>query len=97
MGKDITTKLVMDIGMVITVVSLAVGGGVVWGQVNKQIEETERRLENVEDDQKKQEEILIEQKSLGVRVEAIQKEQKLFREDVKGSLNRILRKLDNIQ
>ena len=39
--------------------------------------------------------ILIQQESLSVKLEGIQREQKEFRDDIKGQLNRILRKLDS--
>lgn len=88
-------RLVIDTVIALSLISLAVGGGVAWGQIKERVKTNSSNILQLEEGAEQRTEILIQQESLSVKLEGMQRAQREFRDDLKGQLNRILRKLDS--
>ncbi len=88
-------RLILDAAIVLSVVSLAGAGGLAWGQIKERVKTNSENILQLEEGEEQRTEILIQQESFSVKLEGMQREQKEFRDDLKGQLNRILRKLDS--
>ncbi len=94
MINGLSKRLAIDAAIVISLISIAGAGGLAWGQIKERVKTNSENILQLEEGEEQRTEILIQQESLSVKLEGIQREQKDFREDMRGQLNRILRKLD---
>lgn len=96
MRNGISRRLALDVAIIVSVISMAGAGGLAWGQIKERVKTNSENILQLEEGEEQRTEILIQQESLSVKLEGIQREQRDFREDMKGQLNRILRKLDSV-
>ena len=94
--KNGTKRLAIDAVIIISLISVAEVSGLAWGQLKERVRSNSENILQLEEGEEQRTEILIQQESLSVKLEGIQREQRDFREDMKGQLNRILRKLDSV-
>ena len=94
--KNGTKRLAIDAVIIISLISVAEVSGLSWGQLKERVRSNSENILQLEEGEEQRTEILIQQESLSVKLEGIQREQRDFREDMKGQLNRILRKLDSV-
>ena len=87
-------RLFIDITIALSLLAIAGGGGLAWGQIKEKVKTNRENILKLEEGEEQRTEILIQQESFGVKLEGMQREQEEFRNDIKGRLNRILRKLD---
>lgn len=95
MKNGFSKRLMIDITIALSLLSIAGGGGLAWGQIKEKVNTNRENILKLEEGEEQRTEILIQQESLSVKMEGIQREQKEFRDDIKTQLNRILRKLDS--
>ncbi len=88
-------RLAIDTTIALSLISIAGIGGLAWGQIKEKVKTNSENILQLEEGEEQRIEILLQQESLSVRLEGMQREQKEFRNDLKGQLNRILRKLDS--
>ncbi|KKL70300.1 hypothetical protein LCGC14_2106290 [marine sediment metagenome] len=95
MKNGMSKRLALDAAIVISVVSMAGVGGLAWGQIKERVRTNSENIIQLEEGEEQRTEILIQQKSLSVKIEGMQREQRDSREDTQRQLNRIIQKLDN--
>ncbi len=96
MKNGLSKRLAIDITVVFSLLSLALGGGLAWGQIKEKVNTNRENILKLEEGEEQRTEILVQQESLSVKLKGMQDQQEEFREDMKSQLNRILRKLDTV-
>ena len=95
MKNGLSKRLAIDAVVILSLISIAGVGGLAWGQIKERVKTNSESIIHLEEGEGQRTEILIRQESLSVKLEGMEREQKEFRDDLKGQLNRILRKLDS--
>ena len=95
MKNGMSKRFALDAAIIISMLSIVGAGGLAWGQIQERVKTNKENISKLEEGEEQRTEILVQQESLSVKLEGIQREQKEFRDDIKGQLNRILRKLDS--
>ena len=91
-AKNLMHNIYLPIGIVITIISMAIAGGIAWGQLHQQNEDQDRRIVELEKRREILEEVRADQRAIKADVQGLRREQKLQIEGLDQKIDLLLQR-----
>ena len=92
--SDKVREVYLPLGLVITVLAMAIAGGVAWGQLKQHNEDQDRRVQTIEQRQSSIANIEADQAAIKKDVDAIRREQKIYIDGLKDDIKDLKKLLE---